>query len=269
MSITNYATNMPYKCPKCSYSRSWSLRRNKRKCKKCRCEFSPRIYFTESIRSTEKEWKDCIRVFLRERTISRVSSSTSIGHCRVERMLSYLRECMSKEIPNKFKGPVELDETYIGGQRKNKKLHIRRFKAKRGHGTDKIPIVGLFDRSSKKIYVEIIPKLDIDRIFEITKDLVAPRSSIYTDGYKMYRGFPRHGYFHEFVDHDDGEYVRGSIHTNNIEGFWGILKRKLGCIGGIRRKHMSLFIAEIVWKFNHRNEPLDVQESKLLQLLKS
>jgi hypothetical protein len=51
---------------------------------------------------------------------------------------------MSKDIPDIFDGPIELDETYIGGQRKNKKLHIRRLQGKRGYGTEKLPIVGLF-----------------------------------------------------------------------------------------------------------------------------
>jgi transposase-like protein len=176
---------------------------------------------------------------------------------------------MQSEVLRKFRGITELDETYIGGQRKNKKLHIRRIKAKKGHGTDKVAIVGLLNRPQGKVYVEIIPKLDIKRIFEITREKVVKGSQIFTDGYKMYRGFPRHGYRHEYVDHDDGEYVRGKVHTNNIEGFWGILKRNLGCIGGVRRKYLHLFVAEIVWKFNHREEPKEIQEKQLFHLLKN
>jgi transposase-like protein len=83
----------------------------------------------------------------------------------------------------------------------------------------------------------------------------------------MYRGFKTKGFKHEYVDHDGGEYVRGEIHTNNIEGFWGILKRKLGCIGGIRRNRLHLFIAEIVWKFNHKSLSLNQQEKLLLGLV--
>ena len=71
------------------------------------------------------------------------------------------------------------------------------------------------------------------------------------------------------MDHDDGELVRGDIHTNNIEGFWGILKRRLSCIGGMRRKHLHLFVAEMVWKFNHRNQTILEQEKELLKLISS
>jgi transposase-like protein len=161
-----------------------------------------------------------------------------------------------------------MDETYIGGQRKNKKLHIRRIKAKRGHGTDKLPIVGLFDRSTGYVYVEVLRrKLDIYHIIEIMHDCVVEGSTIYTDGFKMYRMLPKHGYIHEWVDHDGGELVRGSIHTNNVEGFWGILKRKLSCIGGMRRDRLYLFVAEIAWKFNHRTMSLEEQKRALEELV--
>ena len=71
----------------------------------------------------------------------------------------------------------------------------------------------------------------------------------------------------EFVDHDGGELVRGEIHTNNIEGFWGILKRKLGCIGGMRRERLYLFVGEIAWKYNHRFMTITEREQALLKLV--
>ena len=135
-------------------------------------------------------------------------------------MVMHLRRLMEKNYDPCLPGPVEMDETYIGGQRKNKRLHIRRIQGKRGHGTDKLPIVGLFSRESGHVYVEVLlRKLDIKKIFEIIQRLVPPGSEIYTDGFKMYRGLKKYGYEHEYVDHDDGELVRGDIHTNNIEGF--------------------------------------------------
>jgi transposase-like protein len=183
-------------------------------------------------------------------------------------MLNHLRICMTADVLPIFHGPVELDETYIGGQRKNKRLHIRRIKAKKGHGTDKLPIVGLFDRASGKAFVIVEPKkLDIHFILFLLRKRVVPHAFVYTDGFKMYRMLPKHGWRHEYVDHDGGELARGEIHTNHIEGFWGILKRKLSCIGGMRRKHLPLFVGEIAWRFNHRNIPLSDQEKILFELI--
>lgn len=258
---------MPFTCPYCNYSKSWSLRRNKRKCKKCRREYSPQKYFVPQLRLREEHWRRCIQIFLEQRTIAALKVGGGIGHNTAVKVANILRACMLSDFPSRFTGPCEMDETYIGGQRKNKKLHIRRIRAKRGHGTDKLPIMGIYGRQAGQVYVEVIPKLNIKRIIEIIQERVEKGSPIYTDAYKMYRCLPRHGYPHQYVDHDYGEYVRGMVHTNNIDGFWGILKRKLGCIGGMRRDRLHLFMAEIAWKFNQRNKTQESQQERLMGLL--
>lgn len=259
---------MPQACPYCSYARSWILRRKKRKCKQCKREFSIHPYPIRAIRSTVFEWKACIKTFLRQRAGLTVSKETGIPHCRAVRMVHVLRTLMTQDVPKFFLGPLEFDETYIGGQRKNKRLHIRRIQAKRGHGTDKLAIMGIFDRSSKQVYIEVMPKkLNMAHIISVLKSYANIGTAIYTDGYKMYRGLTKEGFLHAYVDHDGGEYVRGNVHTNNIEGFWGILKRKLSCIGGMRRDRLYLFAGEITWRFNHRNQALDEQERLLFNLI--
>ena len=175
---------------------------------------------------------------------------------------------MKRDMPDFLPSPVEMDETYIGGQRKNKRLHIRRIQAKKGHGTDKLPIVGVFSRSTGEVCVEVLErKLDIHRIIEILRERTEPGGKVFTDGFKMYRMLKGRGYDHEWVDHADGELVRDEIHTNNIEGFWGILKRKLSCIGGMRRKNLHFFVSEIAWKFNQRSVPLEKREQRLFDLI--
>lgn len=255
-------------CPNCSHTRSWRLRRGKRKCKKCRREFNPIHYPVSGFRLTEEVWRSCIGIFLRERTIGRIVTEIGLGHSTVEKIVRHLRAAMAKSSLPLFYGPVELDETYIGGQRKNKRLHIRRIQGKRGHGTDKLAIMGIFDRNSGLVYVEVIPKLDLRRIFEIVRARVPRGARIYSDGFKMYRSFTHQGFIHCYVDHAGGEYVRGDVHTNNIEGFWGILKRKMSCIGGMRRDKLHTFVDEIVWRFNHRGLSLAEQEDRLFDAIR-
>lgn len=255
-------------CPFCTYSRSWAVRRKKRKCKRCRREFSDKTYPVSGFRITKRRWKIAIAVFLRERTAGRISEEVNVSVKTAQRMAHLFRIRMTEDEPPLFTGIVEMDETYIGGQRKNKKLHIRRIKGKRGHGTDKLPIVGIFCRDSGQVYVDVEPrKLDVKYVFKTIKERVEEGSSIFTDGFKMYRGLSQMNYIHEFVDHAGDEYVRGNIHTNNIEGFWGILKRKMGCIGGMRRERLHFFVGEIAWKFNHRKQSLKEREEALLNLI--
>ena len=255
-------------CPACGFSRLWSVRRNRRKCKRCRKEFGLKRYPISGFRATEAEWLMCIGTFLRERTIGRVREDMGRSHGLAERMVMRLRRNMSDDPLPRMEGPVEIDETYIGGQRKNKCLHIRRIKGKRGHGTDKLPIVGLFDRPTGSVAVFVEPKkLDIVFIIRTLEERADPGAFVYSDGFKMYRRMSAHGFRHEWVDHAGGEYVRGDVHTNNIEGFWGILKRKMGCIGGMRRKYLRLFVGEIVWKFNHGKLSHEKQKRALWELV--
>lgn len=209
-----------------------------------------------------------VATFLRERTERRMAEASGVSLKTAQKMAHRLRVVMTADVPPVFTGIVEMDETYIGGQRKNKKLHIRRIKGKRGHGTDKLPIVGLFSRASGQVYVELqTQKLNVKILFAIIERQMSKEGKLYTDGFKMYRGITERGFMHEYVDHDGGEYVRDDIHTNNIEGFWGIMKRKMGCIGGMRKDRLHLFVGEIVWKFNHRKQSLKDQERALIALV--
>lgn len=180
-----------------------------------------------------------------------------------------IREAMFRDVPPPVSGTVEMDEAYIGGQRKNKGLHIRRLgPAKRGHGTDKLPIVGLFSRKTGRVWVEVDPrKLDMPFVAGFVRRHVAMGSTVCTDGFRMYRGLWGSGYTHRWVDHAGGELVGGDVHTNNIEGFWGLMKRRMGCIGGMRRDRLHLFVGEIAWRFNHRNLTMKETEKHLLEVL--
>jgi transposase-like protein len=168
-----------------------------------------------------------------------------------------------------FSGTVELDETYIGGQRKNQRLHIRkRYPPKRGHGTQKLPIFGIFHRGTGRVFIDVEPrKLDWRYVLSTVRRRVAQGSRVYTDGFPMYAPLPRLGYLHRSVDHNAGEYVRGDVHTNGIEGFWGVLKRRMGCIGGMRRGRLHLFAREIAWRHNHRRESDETKGRALLRLV--
>ena len=54
---------------------------------------------------------------------------------------------------------------------------------------------------------------------------IEPGATIYTDALKSYVGLSD-AYTHETVDHAI-EFVRGNVHTNNVENFWSPLKRTL------------------------------------------
>lgn len=189
------------------------------------------------------------------------------GYVRTVKMLTKLRQLMLVDTPRSFAGTCEADETFIGGQWKNKRRFIRRRGTKKGHGTTKVPIVGVYSRRYGQVAAKVLAIRNEETVIGFIRSCLQPRALLYTDGYKMNRAIRKHGVRHFTVDHDAGEFVRGSIHTNGIEGFWGYLKRHLAAIGGIRRSQLPLFVGEFVWRYNHRLLTRQQQYDRLLMLL--
>ncbi len=58
---------------------------------------------------------------------------------------------------------------------------------------------------------------------------------------------------HEAVNHSQGEYVRGVVHTNNIESFWSLVKRGvMGSFHHVSEKYLPLYLNEFSYRFNNR-----------------
>jgi len=64
------------------------------------------------------------------------------------------------------------------------------------------------------------------------------------------------GYEHDTITHSTGEYVRGEVHTNNIESFWSLLKRGVvGTFHHVSKKYLPLYLAEFQFRHNNRKNP--------------
>ena len=144
-------------------------------------------------------------------------------------------------------GPVEADETYIGGKETNK--HESR-KLKLGRGTiGKTPVTGVKDRGTKEVRVQVTQPVNRATVQEFVEDHVSPEAMLYTDESSAYDGLPNH----ETVRHSIGEYVQEQAHTNGIESFWSLLKRGYyGTYHKMSDKHLSRYIGEFAGRHNAR-----------------
>lgn len=261
------------KCSRCGNRKFYHVRRGKKRCSKCGFEFT--VWLIKGIRLSRKKWKNIIDWFLLERSGLWISERMGLGKNQAYHALKKIRQMLVTDIPGEFSGTVEVDETYLGGQKKNKnKNQLKKEKeifgkeSKRGFGTTKQPIFGILCRSGK-VFAELVDNTKASDLIPIITKKVKLGSKICSDTYHSYTGLASKGYVHRTVNHSKHEYVRGKTHINGLEGFWGYLKRKLAAKGGVQRQYLHLFLGEYVWRYNNRKLSHKIQIIKILELLKS
>jgi transposase len=178
----------------------------------------------------------------------------------------YLHQIMSLE---DFIGDVELDESYFGGRR----LKGFHGKLKRGRGTLKQPVFGIFKREDalgrSKVYTEIIPDAKKQTIIGVIHGKIDPSSIIHTDGWRGYDGLVDVGYDkHLRVNHGDNEFAldgeNGAVITvNGIESFWSFTKRRLAKFNGVG-KYFDLHLKECEWRWGKSVKELEQELDNIL-----
>lgn len=150
-------------------------------------------------------------------------------------------------------GPVEVDETYVGGKRKNMSNAKRKALADTGRGTiGKAAVVGVKDRESNEVRAKVVRNTDTRTLQGFVVEHTAPSATVYTDEHAAYKGLPYH---HEAVKHSVAEYVRDQAHTNGVESFWATLKRAhMGVYHKLSPKHLNRYVQQFAGKHNFRGD---------------
>jgi transposase-like protein len=161
-----------------------------------------------------------------------------------------IRAAMSDDQFTQRIGEVEADETWIGGKEANKHKSQRHGKS----GTyGKTPVIGAISRKGN-VVCKMIENADTETMTKFVRKTVSDKVSLVaTDEHSGYR-LLKWAYPHEVVNHSEGEYVRGRVHTQSIESFWSLLKR--GIIGNyhkVSKRYLPLYLNEFTFRFNNRN----------------
>ena len=150
-----------------------------------------------------------------------------------------------------FAGPVEVDETYVGGLEKNK--HESKRSHERGGLSTKAAVIGVKDRETGQVRARAIANTDGETLRGFVREHTAPGAQVYSDGHGAYT--PLEGeYKHNAVQHSVGTYVIEQAHTNGIESFWSMLKRGyMGTFHHFSAKHLQRYVSEFAGRHNIRD----------------
>jgi transposase-like protein len=152
----------------------------------------------------------------------------------------------------KLTGTVECDETYVGGK---PRLPNKVTGKKRGRGCDKPAVFAMVARDGC-VRAQVMADVNGRNLKTAMRENIDKSARIVTDQLNPYVHANHELNFeggHESVNHGQGEYVRGDVHTNTVEGFFSLLKRGIiGTFHAVSRKHLHRYVDEFAFRYNTR-----------------
>ncbi len=239
------------------------------KCARCRKQFS--VLTGTIFHGTKVPLSDWLTVM-----VLMCSAKNGISAREVERligvtpetawyMLHRLREAMKREpLAGMLTGTIVADETWIGGDPRNRHASRRRredemvpVEPHRTVGnikTQKTSVLSLVDKTTGEVRSRVVPDVSGPTLRKVIAEQVNMADShLQTDGWKAYKGIGTEFLSHQTVDHKSGEYVRGDVTTNRLEGYFSQLKRSLdGTHHHVSVEHLHRYLAEFDFRYSTR-----------------
>ena len=142
-------------------------------------------------------------------------------------------------------GTVEVDETFIGkepGKPMKRAFH------------HKMKVLTLVDREAGRAKSFIVDDVKKSTVLPILRENIAKEATIYTDEATRYQQLDQDFASHDSVNHKSGEYGRGEVHTNTIEGYFSIFKRGMkGVYQHCAKRHLHRYMAEYDFRYTNRS----------------
>jgi len=181
------------------------------------------------------------------------------------RMFNLIRtQLMADDDPERLSGEVEADETFVGGK---PRAHPKQ--PKNAHWDRKAMVFAAVERGGR-IRAEVVPNSRGPMVQAKVREYVVPASILYTDNYHAYEAMGKQGYTHRRINHSARVYVDGDVHTQTIEGFFGLFKSGVrGAYHAVSHKWLQGYLNEYVWRYNRRESRDSMFHALLAQAVRS
>ena len=190
-----------------------------------------------------------LKGFYQQQPAYRLANDLGVDIKGVSRVYQRLRQALyhvAELEGSKLSGEIELDEAYFGGRRKGRR-------GRGAHG--KSVVFGLLEQEGR-VYTKVVTSVSAEELMQQIRQHTRKGSVYYTDAFRGYQSLKRYGK-HRVVNHQK-QFVdkRTRNHMNGIEGFWSYAKHILYNYRGVSKYHFPMYLKEIEYRFNHRQDNL-------------
>lgn len=239
-----------FKCPRCSHNKAWLRTRGLYEC--AHCGFQASVTSGTIFQDSKKPLRLWFRAIWY--VTSQKFGTNALGLQRILGLGSYrtawgwlhkLRRAMVRQGRDRISGTVEIDESYVGGEKPGKR-------GRGATGKTLVMIVAQCDGNRiGRIRLVHIQDASGDSLESAIRDTVEPGAVVRTDGWNGYKRLTHLGYIHEILrpSADIGDNLLPHCHR-----VASLLKRWMLGIhqGAISHEHLDYYLDEFTFRFNRR-----------------
>lgn len=261
-------------CTRCNSDKiSRIIKRNQFMCDACKYQFSAMAgTIFHDTKLPLKKWFTAVYLMCESRkgvSANQLKRTLNVSYKTAWYLCHRIRKAVSPIESEKLSGTIEVDEVYLGGRRKNMHKTEKRYLETGRGGVGKTMVIGAIERGGQVKLKKITDRSRPSYHEFIRSQMALDAKKVVTDENPSYLGIDQTGVEHEFVNHSDGEYVRNSVYTNNIESVFSLFKRSVvGSFHHISDKHLDAYLDEFEHRFNNRENPFLFRDT-ILRLLAS
>jgi len=233
-------------CTKCRSRSFTKLEDGRRRCKRCGYlyhDFSGR--WINLSRLAPDQWLRVVKLFELELPASTIARQAGIAYNTAHRAVTVLRMAIlahGEDASSLLPVMMERGGPLFGGRRQG------------GDGSWEVPVFGLASRGGE-VVVRVIPGCKTEDLLDLAAEKARHGDVLFPDRFKAYDSLLYCGFSHLAVDHEENP-PGGKVRVTGLEGFWSFAKERLMKHHGVSRKYFPLYLKELEFRYNHRQQDL-------------